>query len=160
MLHERTFMILKLRQSPELHIIFFAFVLNFVWEQLQVPLFLGFEHVPAYELIIHCTRATLGDVLISLICFYITAMICSSRNWVEHPSTLAVSSFVVSGVLITIGFEILATGPLDRWQYSELMPIIPFTNIGLSPVMQWIVLPLLQLWYLKYLLLGCRQNNQ
>ncbi|MFT6438042.1 MAG: hypothetical protein ACJAVI_006127 [Candidatus Azotimanducaceae bacterium] len=61
-------------------------------------------------------------------------------------------------MLITIGFELLATGPLDRWQYSELMPIIPLIDVGLTPVLQWIDLPLLQLWYLKYLTLGLCQS--
>jgi hypothetical protein len=28
-----------------------------------------------------------------------------------------------------------------RWQYSELMPIIPGTGIGAAPVLQMLVLP-------------------
>jgi len=33
----------KILNAPELHILIFAFLLNFVWELLQMPLFAGFS---------------------------------------------------------------------------------------------------------------------
>ncbi len=65
-----------------------------------------------------------------------------------------VVAFLAIGLIITIVFELLATGPLNRWEYSELMPMIPVTGVGASPVAQWIILPLLQLWFVKRQLIG------
>ncbi len=61
-------------------------------------------------------------------------------------------SFLAIGLVITIAFELLATGPLNRWQYGELMP----TGIGVraAPVAQWVILPLLQLWFVKRQIIG------
>ena len=62
-----------------------------------------------------------------------------------------VVSFLAIGLLITVIFEVLATGPLNRWQYSELMPMI---GVGAAPVAQWVFLPLLQLWFVQRQIIG------
>lgn len=28
-----------------------------------------------------------------------------------------------------------------RWEYSELMPVVPIIDAGLSPLLQWVILP-------------------
>jgi len=144
----------EILNSPELHISIFAFLLNFVWELLQMPLFENFTEYPYYEIILHCTKATFGDVLISLIAFFGACLISRSRMWIVSMNKSGVISFLAIGLIITIVFELLATGPLDRWQYGELMPMIPIIGVGISPVAQWIVLPLIQLWFVKRQILG------
>ncbi len=67
-----------------------------------------------------------------------------------------VVAFLAIGLIITIVFEILATGPLNRWQYGELMPIVPILGVGTSPVAQWVILPLIQLWFVKRQIIGGR----
>ena len=63
-----------------------------------------------------------------------------------------VVSFLAIGLVITIVFELLATGPLNRWEYVELMPTV--LGVGAAPVAQWVILPLLQLWFVKRLIIG------
>ncbi len=65
-----------------------------------------------------------------------------------------VIAFLAIGLVITIVFEILATGPLNRWEYGELMPIVPLIGVGASPVAQWVILPLLQLWFVRRQIIG------
>ncbi len=65
-----------------------------------------------------------------------------------------VVSFLVIGLVITVAFELLATGPLNRWEYGELMPIVPFIGVGASPVAQWLILPLVQLWFVRRQIIG------
>ncbi len=45
----------KILNAPELHISIFTFLLNFVWELLQMPLFAGSADFQYYEVILHCT---------------------------------------------------------------------------------------------------------
>ena len=33
------------------------------------------------------------------------------------------------------------------WRYSDLMPIVPGVNVGLSPLLQWLVVPCIGLWW-------------
>ena len=62
-----------------------------------------------------------------------------------------VVTFLSIGLVITVIFEILATGPLNRWEYGELMPTI---GVGVAPVAQWVILPVLQLWFVKRQIIG------
>ncbi len=144
----------KILDAPEFHISIFAFLLNFIWELLQMPLFAGFIDVQFYQVVLHCTKATFGDVIISLAAFAGACLIARSRMWINSMTKSGVVAFLVIGLLITIIFEILATGVLNRWQYSELMPMIPIIDVGTSPVAQWVILPLLQLWFVKRQIIG------
>ncbi len=146
--------------SPAFHIAVFSFLLNFIWELLQLPLFVVADDFPYYEAILHCTQATFGDVLISLAAYYGASMFTQSRYWMLSYDKAGVVVFLSIGMIITVVFELLATGPLDRWQYGELMPIIPVINVGLSPVVQWLFLPLLQLWFVRRQIIGGGLTNE
>ena len=54
-----------------------------------------------------------------------------------------VSIFIAIAIIITIIFEALPTGVLNRWQYGEAMPTLPVLGTGLLPVLQWLIIPLL-----------------
>lgn len=140
--------------APELHIAIFAFLLHYIWELMQMPLFAGFGEIYYYEVILHCTQATAGDVIISLAAFWSACLVARSRFWFLHGNRRAFWVFLGVGMLITVVFEALATGPLARWEYGEAMPVVPLLGAGLAPVAQWIVLPLLQLWFVRRQVLG------
>ena len=144
----------RILNAPELHISIFAFLLNFVWELLQMPLFAGFADFQYYRLVLHCAKASYGDVVISLVAFAGACLIARSRMWIISMNKSGVVAFLAIGLVITIVFEILATGPLNRWEYGELMPMIPVIGVGASPVAQWVILPLLQLWFVKRQIIG------
>jgi hypothetical protein len=48
---------------------------------------------------------------------------------------------------VTLVLEWLATEVLDRWSYSDAMPELPVLGTGLLPVLQWILLPPLIVWF-------------
>jgi hypothetical protein len=96
-----------------------------------------------------CARATLGDVVIALIAFWAVAGTSRSRDWVLRPTTSQVIGFVMVGVLITIVMEWLATHVLGRWTYVASMPVVPALEVGVSPLLQWVVLPPLVVWFVR-----------
>ena len=55
------------------------------------------------------------------------------------------------GVLATAIIERLALAGfwIDSWTYSAAMPIVPGIGVGLSPLLQWGVLPPLVVWFVK-----------
>ncbi len=144
----------KILNAPELHISIFAFLLNFVWELLQISLFAGAADFQYYQINLHCKMAWFGDVVISLVAFAGACLITRSRMWIISMNKSGVISFLAIGLVITIAFELLATGPLNRWEYGELMPMVPVIGVGVSPVAQWVILPLLQLWFVKRQIIG------
>jgi hypothetical protein len=145
--------------TPEANVALFAFLLHYPWEFLQVPFFADMTMAPHWDAVKFCTRATLGDVGITLVAFWGTAVAARSRDWIRHPRRTTTTAFVVIGMVITIVSERLATGPLGRWTYSELMPVVPVLGVGLVPVIQWLVLPLALVWLVRRQLAGAANHG-
>ncbi|WP_018865248.1 hypothetical protein [Thioalkalivibrio sp. ARh3] len=134
---------------PEFNVAVFAFLLNYPWEFLQVPFFDDMPTMPHWEAVVFCTRATLGDVLIALAAFWGVAALTRNRSWILQPTLRTVLLFVAIGVVITIGLEWHATAIDDRWQYADTMPTLPILGTGLLPLIQWVILPLLLIWFVR-----------
>ena len=131
--------------NPELNLFFFSFLVNFVWEMWQVPLYEGMAAAPHFKAVRVCTQASLGDGLISVVAFWAAATLTGTRHWYLRLRPAALVTYLAAGVAITIVLEWLATGPLQRWQYDAAMPRLPFLGTGLLPVLQWLFLPPLTL---------------
>ena len=141
---------LRVDQTPEFSVFVFALLLNYPWELIQAPLFEGMAAAPHWEAVKVCTRATFGDGIIMLIAFWAVAVAVRSRRWLLNPRAWQVAAFIAVGVLITIVLEHFATRsshPLWGWEYSSLMPTLPVLGTGLTPLLQWIMLPGLVLWF-------------
>ena len=134
---------------PELNVAIFAFLLNYPWEFLQVPFFTEMATAPHWDAVRFCTRATLGDAGIALAAFWAVAAGAPSRYWIRRPTVRQVLGFVAVGVAITVAFEWFATEVWNRWSYGEAMPIVPLLGTGLLPLLQWIVLPPLIVWFVR-----------
>ncbi len=141
---------------PELDVALFALLLNFPWEVLQAPLFSGMADAPFAEVIRGCTQASLGDVVIMLIAHGTVAIAARSRHWVLAPCGRQLALFIAVGVSITAVIEWLAmTGRwMQGWSYSPAMPVLPGVGIGLAPLLQWVLVPLLVVWFVRRQLAG------
>jgi hypothetical protein len=139
----------RLIEAPETNVAIFAFLLNLPWELAQVPLFAGMPTAQHWTAVLACGRATLGDVVVAVVAFWAVALAVGSRAWVLMPTRGRSATFVAIGVLITIVMERLATGPLGRWAYAATMPVVPILAVGLSPLLQWIALPPLIVWFVR-----------
>ena len=137
-----------LLRTPELNVLIFSFLLNLAWEIWQVPFFRGMADQPHWEGVKACTLATLGDAGIALAAFWVTAIFAKDRSWVLRPNRLKIAIFLGVGLVVTFLFEALATGMFQRWTYSDAMPRLP-VGTGLLPLLQWLVIPLLVLWFVR-----------
>jgi hypothetical protein len=72
-----------------------------------------------------------------------------SRIWILAPTLRRRGGFVAVGVLITIIMEWLATRVLGRWAYAPAMPVLPILEVGLAPVLPWILVPPLVVWFVR-----------
>lgn len=130
--------------------IFFAasFLLHLLWENLQAPLYAGFTSFTDHFWI--CFRATWGDLLLMLVIYIAVAIIHRNPFWVihraayAHLATWTITSLI--GVLLAVNFELWAVYVDHRWQYTEAMPLIPMLQVGLAPVSQMVILPLVTLF--------------
>lgn len=141
---------------PEFNVLLFAFLLNLPWEFIQVPLFEGMTTKPHWEAVKGCTRAALGDAAIMLVAYWGVAAMCEGRCWITKPIQRTLWTLLSICVCIAIAIEWLALRGhwLATWRYSATMPVIPGLNVGLVPVLQWVVLPPLVTWLTERQLRG------
>ena len=116
---------------------------HFAWEILQLPFYTlwttGTVGQQAFA-IIHCT---LGDGMIAGFSLLLAVAVAGRAGW---PRTAVTSVFLVSlvlGVGYTIFSEWLNVVVRGSWAYSELMPVVPVLGTGLTPLLQWLVVPIL-----------------
>ena len=129
-----------------------GFFLHLIWENAQAPLFAGFESFVQHFPI--CLKATLtGDLSMMLLLYFVLALVHRDLQFLEkketfrHPVTWILPSFV--GALFAVIIELRALLE-HRWSYTDAMPILPFFPVGLTPVLQMIVIPLVLLWILRW----------
>lgn len=135
--------------QPEIYLAVLAFAFHTAWEFLQDPLYAGLSTRPHSEVRAICLRAAGGDLLITFIAFYAAALVAKSRTWIHPTNFAAVVVWFATGILITIALEwrAAATG---TWSYGPSMPIVPVLHVGLAPIAQWIVIPILPMLFLSH----------
>jgi len=84
--------------------------------------------------------AVLGDVAITLLLYVILAIVNKNLNWLSKRQDLKDYAIIILyGLVASFYFEInaLSTG---RWSYSNNMPLLLNTGIGIVPVIQLLIL--------------------
>ena len=119
---------------------------HLLWEIAQLPLYTlwktGTRGEKAFA-VIHCTG---GDVLIAGASLLIALLAAGHRSWPAVDFYKVGGLTMVIGIGYTIYSEWLNTSVRLSWSYSELMPVVPLIGMGLSPLLQWVVVPMLALW--------------
>lgn len=137
--------------TPEFNVAIFALLLNFPWELLQAPLFTGMADARHIDAVKSCSRAAVGDALIMLAAYAAVAAVARDRRWILSTTARELAQFVGIGLAVTTVIERLALRGqwIDSWSYSPSMPVVPGLGIGLAPLVQWIVVPLLVVWFVQ-----------
>lgn len=136
---------------PEVDLLVLSFLGHFAWEILQAPLFESLSQTDHFVGIAICLQATLGDLAIALAAFWCAAIAGQGRNWVSKRGVPAITVFFAIGLLATVALEYLNTEVTGRWVYDGVMPVIPFLGTGLSPILQWIFIPMFVITYMHRL---------
>lgn len=117
-----------------------AFLLNFTWEILQMPLYDSSSF--SINHILYCAIGAIADTIMVLLLYFGFTVIFKNIYWIELLKWEQISILVLTGGIGAILSEIRHLS-LGNWAYSDSMPIIPFFNVGLSPILQFMVLPAL-----------------
>ncbi len=127
-----------------------AFALNFLWEMAQMPLF---KNMPLnWETTFFCALASIADCIMVMILYLGFSLIYKNAFWFLQPSLLRVIFLITAGGLGAILAEKKHLF-LGNWAYSTYMPLVPVVDIGLSPLLQFMVLPLL-IYYVASAIVG------
>lgn len=133
-----------------------------IWVCLAFAFHLGWEfaHLPLYELwgddsrqrivtyVFHCT---VGDVLIATGAFLGTAAVLRRLDWPRRMPWLGGLLTVTAGLAYTVFSEWYNVYQIGAWSYAASMPLV--AGIGLSPLLQWLVVPSLMVMAMRRLLI-------
>ena len=116
-----------------------AFALNLAWEIAHARLYTLWAETDRLTVAWSLLHCTLGDVLIALALFALTGMVLRESDW-PASRPWAGGAMVVSGAMAyTAWSEWYNVYRAGSWGYSASMPLI--FGIGLSPLLQWLILP-------------------
>jgi hypothetical protein len=122
-----------------LRILVVAFLLNWIWEATHAAAYVESTGPFLYRLR-HCLPMAGTDALWTLALWAIVPGSIRRPDSAWRLTTVAalgaVSAIVLERVAIAEG----------RWTYNALMPIVPIVDVGLWPVAQMTVLPVITVW--------------
>jgi len=120
-----------------LRILAVAFLLNWIWEATHAAAYVESTGPFLYRLR-HCLPMAGTDALWTLALWGLATGVC--WRTVGRAPRLATLAALGAATAIVVEWAALTDG---RWTYNTLMPIVPVVNVGLWPVAQMTVLPVI-----------------
>ena len=127
----------------------FMALTNLVWESAHLPLYtLWADASTAYLafVVIHCT---VGDLMIAFTTLGVALLLVGDLRDPSSRFPRVAGVTLILGIAYTVYSEWLNVSIRQSWAYSDLMPLIPIIDTGMSPVAQWIFLPLFGLLWAR-----------
>ena len=87
--------------------------------------------------LIHCTG---GDVLITTVTLAAAVAFARRFRWPPFGRRMVFTAIVL-GAGYTIFSEWLNVEIRRSWSYTAAMPVVPFLGTGLTPLLQWLIVP-------------------
>ena len=119
--------------------------LMFLWEIAHLPLYTIWTEASWSRLIYAIAHCTLGDIVIALSTL-VLAVLMTNRDWPQSINVRMVVALTLAGAGYAIYSEAsnLARG---AWAYNASMPTLPVLGTGITPLLQWLLLPPLALFF-------------
>lgn len=124
---------------------------NLAWEFAHMPLYTIWRDGSAGEIVFAAVHCTGGDILIATAALLGSLILFGDEHWPNRRFSVVTTSTIISGLAYTIFSEWLNTEIRGSWAYSDLMPVIPWIDAGISPLAQWIVIPALAFYWIRHL---------
>ncbi len=115
----------------------FAFCLHIIWERAHVHLYKDYEGLSGRLPI--TLWAAIGDVLYTLGAVLLIALLKNNFDWIPSATLSDFVALSIVGLVIALYVEYRAF-VLRRWAYTSAMPLIPVLKVGLSPILEMVVL--------------------
>ncbi len=115
---------------------------NLVWEFAHVPLYTIWDTGTAGKIAFAALHCTGGDILIALSSVMLALFLAGDSRWpTVHYGRVAILAVMI-GFSYTLFSEWLNVEIRKTWAYRDAMPILPILEVGLSPILQWIIVPI------------------
>lgn len=117
-----------------------GFLTNYAWEMLQMPLYAGMSNGW-----VRCAHAAASDVAVLAFLYGVAAAAAARWVWFRDAIVPRAAALATVGFLAAVLIELRALAA-GEWSYTAEMPLVPAIGVGLSPVLQMMVIPLALTW--------------
>jgi hypothetical protein len=119
---------------------------NLTWETAQLPLYTIWATGTTREIVVAVAHCTGGDLLIAIASLTLALVLAGPRSWPGDGHLRIAALTILFGAGYTVFSEHLNIVARESWAYSDLMPVLPVIGTGISPLLQWIAIPVAALW--------------
>jgi hypothetical protein len=127
----------------------FIAVSNLAWESAHLPLYTLWTEGEVGDLVFAVVHCTAGDLMIAFATLCMALLLVGDIRFPNLRFDRVLGLTLVLGIAYTFFSEWLNVSIRQSWAYSDLMPVIPVIGTGISPVAQWIFLPLFGLLFAR-----------
>lgn len=116
---------------------------SLLWEFAHMPLYTLWLEDTAWDIVyagVHCAG---GDVLIGAAGLFLAFSLFGGSGWPRQRVVVVALAAMAFGLGYTVFSEWLNVTLRQSWAYRDIMPRLPFLGTGLSPLLQWLVIPAL-----------------
>ncbi|MBQ0802685.1 MAG: hypothetical protein KBT76_13215 [Sulfitobacter litoralis] len=115
---------------------------HLLWEIAHIPLYTIWVDGTWGEIVFAVVHCTGGDLLIAMSSLFIALLVFGTGTWPHARVYPVLGAMIAIGLGYTIFSEWLNIEVREAWAYREIMPVIPIIGAGLTPVLQWLVIPI------------------
>ena len=120
---------------------------NLAWEFAHLPLYTIWTEGRAGEIVFAAVHCAAGDLLIATTALVLALFAFGRPDWPARGFVAVAAAAILIGLGYTIFSEWWNTEVSRSWAYAERMPVLPLLGTGLSPLAQWIVIPVTAFWW-------------
>lgn len=127
---------------------FFAIAIgSLVWEFAHLPLYTLWQTGTSEEIVFAALHCTGGDILIAASTLLAALIFLGPRQWPGSGSNRVIITTVLLGLGYTAFSEWLNVEVRGSWAYAAEMPVLPVVGTGISPLLQWFIVPSVAFWW-------------
>lgn len=128
-----------------------SFALNGIWEYGQFGIFYSVNGEVSFNNYDLLTNRIVLDIIITLIMFAIMTVINLDWKWFLNWDYKDTFIMIFFSIMSSFYLEVNSLF-IGRWTYSNQMPILIGTEVGIIPIIQWMIILPLSIYITKWLL--------
>ena len=94
---------------------------------------------------VRCAAAAASDVAALGFLYAVMAAAAGAPLWFRHAALARTAALAAIGFLAAVVIELRAL-QAGKWVYDAAMPRVPYMDVGASPVLQMVLIPLVLTW--------------
>jgi hypothetical protein len=114
---------------------------SLAWEIAQLPLYTLWTESRLDWIAFAVVHCTVGDAMIGTAALVVALILSRAGHPANWPGTKICAWMVLLALAYTLASERINLIQ-GNWAYSDWMPVVPWVEVGLAPLLQWIVVPL------------------